>query len=189
MHATVEELDQEIVAELQRIDANFGHCFARLTRDVIPRVRRYGELLDEVLQGTRWLAELFQHTAEVNLLGPGEDTSGAPVAGGGTSIFPEDAPNTTSTGQILQFPDSSDDEAERVAPPPSASTEDDDAGGSTLQRQSKKRKISLLLQQEYASSSSAVPSPQRGSSHRHPRGEDDGDALFSSPDTLRFPTK
>ncbi|KAM3163592.1 Associated with spindles and kinetochores protein 1 [Lachancea thermotolerans] len=72
---------------------------------------------------------------------------------------------TTTTGRVLQLPDSSDDELGDAADrdPTDRSTtahSRNDPDGSTLQRQRRKRKLSLLLQQQFGSSSSSVaPSP------------------------------
>ncbi|SCU94500.1 LADA_0G08900g1_1 [Lachancea dasiensis] len=87
------------------------------------------------------------------------------------------ATTTTTTGQILRLPDSSDEERDARENDnhdsnsasntetahvgadlnPSRSADPD---GSTIQRQRRKRKLSLLLQQQFGSSSSSVaPSP------------------------------
>ncbi|SCW02468.1 LAFE_0F07096g1_1 [Lachancea fermentati] len=69
---------------------------------------------------------------------------------------------TTTTGQVLQLPDSSDEERadDEHTNDTVKSSIGDDADGSTMQRQRRKRKMSLLLQQQFgSSSSSAVPSP------------------------------
>ncbi|CEP63924.1 Ask1p LALA0_S09e05556g [Lachancea lanzarotensis] len=112
-------------------------------------------------------------------LGPDSSSIVAPpvpvLAAGNERVGPEPTTTLTTTGKVLQLPDSSDEErnpktandynsvsadradnldhSARVSSAP-------DPDGSTVQRQRRKRKLSLLLQQQYGSSSSSVaPSP------------------------------
>ncbi|CCF59943.1 hypothetical protein KAFR_0I01620 [Kazachstania africana CBS 2517] len=134
----IEKLDQEITLNLQKIDSNFSYCFKKITQNIIPHIRNYSNICDDIIDSTYCLTSIFQKTSDISIVEKGKPTD---------SIFPDETTqdfNVTSTGQILKVPDSSDEETHN---------------NSTIQRQSRKRKVSLLLQQEYGSSSSAMPSP------------------------------
>lgn len=183
----IEKLDQEITLNLQKIDSNLGYCFKIITQGIIPSVRNYSEICDNIMDSSNWLTTMFQQTGNVNLYPTDASIPSVAATKANTkkdSIFPESnndssspssreqnleetynndisqdfhTANITSTGQILKVPDSSDEENENNV----IETTDTGIEGneSTIQRQSRKRKISLLLQQEYGSSSSAMPSP------------------------------
>lgn len=143
---TVEKLDQEITLNLQKIDSNLSYCFGKITKQIIPRVARYGAVCEDIMDHSSWLGAMFQQTGsvELNMRVP---------SGGNESSASLPPPETL-------FPLSSGGRGER--PLPVMPRSDDDAAeaeGSTLQRQRRRRKVSLLLQQEFGSSSSAVPSP------------------------------
>ncbi|AGO10531.1 AaceriABR079Cp [[Ashbya] aceris (nom. inval.)] len=136
---TLEQLDQEITLQLQKIDANLSACFSKITKDIIPAVARYGAVCDDALSACSWLRELFQKSSDIQLAT--EPSAPAPAP---ESLFPQApaprAPDVTTEGHVLAVPVSSDDEPD---------------DGSTLQRQHKRRKLSLQLQQRYGSSSSS----------------------------------
>ncbi|SCV03670.1 LAME_0H12288g1_1 [Lachancea meyersii CBS 8951] len=99
----------------------------------------------------------------------------APILAPHMRNAPDSPATITTTGKLLQLPDSSDDDTARKSvlnkKRESGDLEYDadhathtltapDPDGSTMQRQRRKRKLSLLLQQQYGSSSSSVaPSP------------------------------
>jgi len=185
----IEKLDQEITLRLQTIDSNFSYCFRKITQDIIPHVRRYSDVCDRIIDNTAVLTTLFQESGNLTLnhdSNEGDDSiaetatakkTDPPVkttaTAPDTTMQEYHTANITSTGQILQLPDSSDDEDEdadaedthqngdgiTTTEPQDSIMTDNTHDDSTTQRQSRKRKVSLLLQQEYGSSSSALPSP------------------------------
>ncbi|CAL9727615.1 DASH complex subunit Ask1p [Monosporozyma unispora] len=189
MDSQLEQLDQEIIHYLQKIDSNLNESFKIITQDIIPEIRQYGQHCDNIMDSCQWLVTMFEQTGNVQLFG---DANGD----GTDSIFPgqvleQDANGSssgnlngssqsngegedddfhtakiTTTGQMLKLPEFSDDDDDYAnnAGKRKRDNEDKDADGSsntnsTLQRQNRKRKASLLLQQQYGSNSSSIPSP------------------------------
>ncbi|AMD20855.1 HDR113Cp [Eremothecium sinecaudum] len=171
---TMEQLDQEITLQLQKIDSNLSCCFNKITKEIIPHVTRYGAVCEDTLSSCSWLKEMFQKSADVQLLKEGaleeeEGKAGDGQPGATESIFPADEAlaaavarvkenvDVTTTGQVLAIPLSSDeDEVDAVSDKVTCAEDQDD--NSTLQRQQKRRKLSLMLQQRYGSSSSSFVS-------------------------------
>ncbi|GAV54728.1 hypothetical protein ZYGR_0AS00500 [Zygosaccharomyces rouxii] len=124
----MEQIDQEITLQLQRIDSNLNHCFAKISREIIPCVEKYGSVCDELVDSVSHLGGLFRGTGDVTLQGqenvisepqPAEKTEPEHIEGGINADV--DTLETNSTNDST--------------------------------RQRRKRKVSLLLQQEYGSSS------------------------------------
>lgn len=64
---TVQKLEQEITLYLQRIDSNFSYCFNKITQDIVPHVREYGVICDNIMDSSSWLLNMFQQTGNVDL--------------------------------------------------------------------------------------------------------------------------
>ncbi|CAR28318.1 hypothetical protein ZYGR_0R00520 [Zygosaccharomyces rouxii] len=122
----MEQIDQEITLQLQRIDSNLNHCFAKISREIIPCVEKYGSVCDELVDSVSHLAGLFRGTGDVALQGQ-------------ENVISESQP-AEKTEDVEDGINADVDTLE------TNSTND-----STRQR--RKRKVSLLLQQEYGSSS------------------------------------
>lgn len=189
MNSQLEQIDQEIIRYLQKIDINLNESFKIITQDIIPNVRRYGQTCDDIMDSCQWLITMFEQTSNVQLFGNDNPTEKNTVENENErSIFPtmsnelgamdndndndntnnEDddfhTANITTTGQILQLPDFSDDENEELKKSlnekqSNNNNNHNNNNSSTLQRQNRKRKVSLLLQQQYGSNSSSIPSP------------------------------
>ncbi|CAL9736613.1 DASH complex subunit Ask1p [Monosporozyma servazzii] len=198
MDSQLEQLDQEIIHYLQKIDSNLNESFKIITQDIIPGIRQYGQHCDNIMDSCQWLVTMFEQTGNVQLFGdaneadsifPGQVLEQSGTNENGTTQTNEDeedfhTANLTTTGQILRLPDFSDDDEEEDG-------RDKDDGknntNSTLQRQSRKRKVSLLLQQQYGSNSSSIPSPVIQSKKR----SDDSSPLRNEAHNstiLEFPT-
>lgn len=183
MESQLDQLDQEIIHYLQRIDSNLNESFKVITQEIIPSIRRYGQHCDNIMDSCQWLVTMFEQTGNVQLFGEGEGgLEGGQNMMKKDSIFPGEGPqqpgeviantsntsnitnndaddfhtaNITTTGQILQLPEFSDDEGDAQEKESGTNTNTN----STMQRQNRKRKVSLLLQQQYGSNSSSIPSP------------------------------
>lgn len=140
----MEQLDQEITLQLQRIDSNLSWCFGKITREIIPCVEEYGVTCDDLADSVSYLGGLFQGTGFVNLPEKGEQRAK-------TQDVPElqhrQQQQQQQLSPALPLP---------PPPPPIESSSpptglSDETNESTRQR--RKRKVSLLLQQEYGSSS------------------------------------
>lgn len=185
----IEKLDQEITLRLQTIDSNLGYCFKKITQDIIPHVRKYSTICDNIIDSTACLTTIFQESGNLNLNSEtakqnvNEQEEGETKNDMPDSLLPRTTnielnegnidlsqdfhtANITSTGQVLKLPDSSDEEDEvnherftTKRKNADDTNQTEEGNDSTMQRQSRRRKISLLLQQQYGSSSSAIPSP------------------------------
>ena len=185
MDSQLEQIDQEIIRYLQKIDINLNESFKIITQDIIPAVRKYGQACDNIMDNCQWLITMFEQTGNVQLFGNDAESEKNEVDNENErSIFPnmisegdssnnindntnndnEDdfhTANITTTGQILQLPEFSDDENEDGSKKSLNEIQKNNSNNnnSTLQRQNRKRKVSLLLQQQYGSNSSSIPSP------------------------------
>lgn len=178
--STLEQLDQQITLNLQKIDTNLSYCFNKITKEIIPNVSHYGNLCDEVIHSSNWLKEMFQQSSNVQLtIEESSHTDGKKDIP--ETIFPmklrkqvEDSSSVMSPPKIInkdindaentsqQFHTANITTTGQVLKVPESSDEDDQNDGSTLQKQRKKRKASLLLQQKFGSSStisSTISSP------------------------------
>ncbi|SJM88616.1 uncharacterized protein ZBIST_4805 [Zygosaccharomyces bailii] len=147
----MEQLDQEITLQLQRIDSNLSWCFGKITREIIPCVEEYGVTCDELADSVSYLGGLFQGTGFVNL--PEKQERGEKTE------ETEEAEEQQHTGPLEQQQQQpSRPPFESSSPPTGLSDETNDST-----RQRRKRKVSLLLQQEYGSSSSSDATPEQTS--------------------------
>lgn len=193
MNSQLEQIDQEIIRYLQKIDINLNESFKIITQDIIPNVRKYGQTCDDIMDSCQWLITMFEQTSNVQLFGSDNPIEKNAIENENErSIFPTivdkvsntDRNNTntndnnnnsgnndntnndddfhtaniTTTGQILQLPEFSDDENDELKKLVNEKQTNNN-NNSTLQRQNRKRKVSLLLQQQYGSNSSSIPSP------------------------------
>lgn len=147
----IDQLDQEITLHLQSIDSDLSYCFNKITKEIIPYVTRYGQTCEEVMNSSSWLKEMFQQSANVQLVtGPGVETAGK-VVEPRASIFPEVENDTDDfhTGEQFAGVSHSNGTRELHEEDTQEMTED-----SAMEKQRKKRKVSLQIQQRYNSSSS-----------------------------------
>lgn len=120
----IEKLDQEITLQLQQIDSNLSYCFNTITKNIIPKVTRYGAICDDIMDSGNWLGTMFQQTAAVDLklnnplvVEEQLDASGTGASKGAQpeSLFP------TAGGRKLV-----DSSGELAIPPSNASMSEDD---------------------------------------------------------------
>lgn len=98
----MEQLEQEITWELQKIDNNITASFQLVTQEIIPNVRAYGEHCTEIIDNLQWLVQMLEQTGNVNLLdganGGGSSTADADASGNASNtIFPELSKENTNT--------------------------------------------------------------------------------------------
>ncbi|AET39592.1 Ask1p Ecym_4558 [Eremothecium cymbalariae DBVPG len=105
---TLEQLDQEITLQLQKIDSNLSHCFNKITKEIIPNVTRYGTVCDEALNSCNWLKEMFQKSANVQLSEELPENEQSGTAAPTESIFP----------LIMKDPGVNKDSSGVLSPPP-----------------------------------------------------------------------
>ena len=80
MEEQIEKLDQEITLELQKIDENLEYCFRKITQEIIPRVRGYSNICDDIIDYSSYLTTIFRRTGGLNMhLQSVEDGSGVNV--------------------------------------------------------------------------------------------------------------
>ena len=60
-------MDQEITLELQKIDENLEYCFRRITQEIIPRVRSYSNICDDIIDYSSYLTTIFRRTGGLNM--------------------------------------------------------------------------------------------------------------------------
>lgn len=66
MDREIEKIDQEITLQLQKIDSNLIDCFNKITQDIIPNIKSYSELCEEILDSLDWLTVTFQKSSNVD---------------------------------------------------------------------------------------------------------------------------
>ncbi|KAK5778505.1 Ask1p PWA37_000238 [Arxiozyma heterogenica] len=208
MNSQLEQIDQEIIRYLQKIDINLNESFKIITQDIIPNVRKYGQTCDDIMDSCQWLITMFEQTSNVQLFGSDNPIEKNAIDNENErSIFPTivdkvsntdrnnintndnnnssnndntnndddfHTANITTTGQILQLPEFSDDENDELKKLVNEKQTNNN-NNSTLQRQNRKRKVSLLLQQQYGSNSSSIPSPVIQSKTRKVNDNDKND--------------
>lgn len=147
-----DQLDQEITLHLQKIDSDLSYCFTKITKEIIPCVNKYGHTCDNVMDSSAWLKEMFQQSANVQLVADSGPESKGPVLEPRASLFPEVANEGEDYYTGNQFAEG-DPQREGFSEQENADddgvTEDD----TTLEKQRKKRKVSLQIQQRFNSSS------------------------------------
>lgn len=147
----MEQIDQEITLQLQRIDSNLNHCFVKISREIIPCVEKYGSVCDELVDSVSHLGGLFQGTGDVALQGQ-ENVISEPQASEKQEYVEEHVGGVGIKDGINADVDT---------------LETNSTNDSTRQR--RKRKVSLLLQQEYGSSS---PREEEEEDEAEERGEE-----------------
>lgn len=141
----MEQLDQEITLQLQKIDSNLNHCFAKISREIIPCVEKYGSVCDEIVDNVSYMGGLFRGTGEVTLQGQ-ENIMGESQIGGTAA-----ASSANSSGGVAAETGEASEGGGTGIDAEMDTLETNSTNDSTRQR--RKRKVSLLLQQEYGSSS------------------------------------
>lgn len=95
----MEQIEQEITWELQKIDNNITDSFQIITQEIIPNVRSYGEHCNEIIDNLQWLVKMLEQTGNVNLLagmnnGEADENSGSK---NNNTIFPDISNENTNT--------------------------------------------------------------------------------------------
>lgn len=86
---SIEQLDQEITLNLQKIDSNLSYCFNTITQEIIPHVTKYGAVCDQVMDSCNWLKEMFQQSGNVELAANTEGIDSNDKSATFTKVFPE----------------------------------------------------------------------------------------------------
>ncbi|CDO95404.1 unnamed protein product [Kluyveromyces dobzhanskii CBS 2104] len=156
---SIEQIDQEITLHLQSIDSDLSYCFNKITKDVIPYVTRYGQTCEEITNSSAWLKEMFQQSANVQLVTDQSVESAGQVLEPRASLFPKVDHGTDEfhTAQLLGVAgtgNANDDKDTNRGQFQDQDTEEMTLD-SAIEKQRKKRKISLQIHQQFNSSSSA----------------------------------
>lgn len=163
----IEQIDQEITLNLQSIDSDLSYCFNKITKDIIPYVTRYGQTCEDITNSSSWLKEMFQQSANVQLVTDQAVESAGQVLEPRTSLFPEVENETDEFHTVDQYPALSQTGVSSAGAPTTKTGgsvkqdqfQDQDTDeltqDSAMEKQRKKRKVSLQIHQHFNSSSSS----------------------------------
>lgn len=181
----LEQIDQEITLHLQKIDSDLAYCFTKITKDIIPYVTQYGQTCEEISYSCAWLKEMFQQSANVQLVTDQGAESAGQVLEPRASLFPEvdNKLDNKANNKVDHQMDNNNNNNKNnnttmdgfhTAEHPlgmgmgmgMGSDTDEMTQDSAMEKQRKKRKISLQIQQQFNSSSSSSSSSTNSTLHK-----------------------
>lgn len=196
----LEQIDQEITLHLQKIDSDLAYCFTKITKDIIPYVTQYGQTCEEISYSCAWLKEMFQQSANVQLVTDQGAESAGQVLEPRASLFPEvdNKLDNKANNKVDHQMDNNNNnnnnnnttmDGFHTAEHPlgmgmgmgMGSDTDEMTQDSAMEKQRKKRKISLQIQQQFNSSSSSSSSSSSTNSTLHKDFQENSSPIKMNP--------